>query len=278
MQDKKQFYSEHLQMNGFCIGRSGIIMGIINYVKLKKMGVTADVDSLKIPRHIAIIMDGNGRWAKKRHRPRTYGHAKGARVLEDTLENCDALGVDYLTVYAFSTENWARPFEEVQVIMNLFRQYLVNSVEKCMKNNVRCFVIGERSKLSEDIIQAINNLEDTTRNNTGITFIIAINYGSRDEIVRSFRKLSEKVKNGDIDAEDITAQDISGCLDTAGVPDPDLLIRTSGEERLSNFLLWQLAYAEFYFTDALWPEFDIHELIKAIRVYTSRDRRYGQVK
>ena len=237
-----------------------------------------DLTGLKIPRHIAIIMDGNGRWAKKKHMPRTYGHAQGAKVLEQTLENCDDLGVKYLTVYAFSTENWARPFEEIQVIMNLFRQYLINSVEKCMKNNVKCMVIGDRRKLSPDIIDAINNLEDKTKDNTGITFIVAINYGGRDELCRGIKHLLKDAEDKDISPDDINDELIEGYLDTAGIPDPDLLIRTSGEQRISNFLLWQLAYSEFYFTETPWPDFDMEELLNAIRQYTARDRRYGKIK
>ena len=233
---------------------------------------------LKIPQHIAIIMDGNGRWAKKKHMPRTFGHAQGAKVLEQTLEDCDDLGVKYLTVYAFSTENWARPYEEVQVIMNLFRDYLISAVEKCNRNNVRCMVIGERSKLDEDIIAAINNLENETRNNTGITFIVAINYGARDEITRGVREIAESVRKGEINPADISEDLITAHLDTRDIPDPDLLIRTSGEERLSNFLMWQLAYTEFYFTDIPWPDFNKEELIKAIEKFSSRDRRYGNVK
>lgn len=233
---------------------------------------------LKIPNHIAIIMDGNGRWAKERHRPRTYGHAKGAKVLEQTLEDADALGVKYFTVYAFSTENWARPYEEVKVIMGLFKEYLVNSLAKCMKNNVRARIIGEKSKFSPDIIEAMNNLENTTRNNTGIQFQIAMNYGSRDEILRATRSLAQDVKDGKLDPSDIDEACFISRLDTADIPDPDLLIRTSGEERLSNFLMWQLAYAEFYFTDVLWPDFNQKELIKAIEKYSSRDRRYGKLK
>ena len=238
----------------------------------------ADITELKIPNHIAIIMDGNGRWAKKKHMPRTYGHAQGAKVLEQTLENCDDLGVKYLTVYAFSTENWARPLEEVQVIMSLFKQYLINNIEKCMKNNVRCMIIGDRSRLNPDIIDAINKMESTTRNNTGITLIVAINYGGRDEILRGIRQVYKNAGEKGISVEDINENMLSDCLDTAGIPDPDLLIRTSGEQRISNFLLWQLAYAEFYFTDIYWPDFDMDELIKAIRYYTSRDRRFGKIK
>ena len=238
----------------------------------------ADISKLKIPQHVAIIMDGNGRWAKKRHRPRTYGHARGAKVLEQILEDCDDIGIRYLTVYAFSTENWARPYEEVTVIMNLFVQYLHSSLEKCMKNNVRCVIIGERSRLNPDVIEAIDNMEEKTRNNSGITLIIAINYGGRDDIVRGMKKLASEVMDGRTDPEDISEELISSHLDTAQFPDPDLLIRTSGEERLSNFLMWQLAYSEFYFTDVTWPDFNKDELIKAIEVYTSRERRYGNVK
>ena len=233
---------------------------------------------LKIPNHIAIIMDGNGRWAKQRHMPRTYGHKQGADVLEQILEDADSLGVKYLTVYAFSTENWARPFEEVKVIMNLFRDYLNNSVEKCMKNNFRVKIIGERGRLALDIVDAINNLEQKTKDNTGITFIIAINYGSRDEIIRGIKQVASDIKEGKIGSEDITEASFENYLDTKDIPDPDLLIRTSGEERLSNFLMWQLAYTEFYFTEVAWPDFDKNELIKAIEKYSGRDRRYGGVK
>lgn len=240
--------------------------------------VREELNELKIPEHVAIIMDGNGRWAKARHKPRTFGHAQGAKVLEQTLEDADDLGIRYLTVYAFSTENWSRPLQEINVIMKLFREYLISAIDKCMRNNVRCRVIGERSALSPDIIESINALENATKDNTGITFIVAINYGGRDDITRAARKIAGKVKAGNISPEDITADMISGQLDTAGIPDPDLLIRTSGEERLSNFLMWQLAYTEFYFADVHWPDFNKDELIKAIRKYSSRDRRYGGVK
>lgn len=238
----------------------------------------ADINELKIPAHVAIIMDGNGRWAKKRHMPRTYGHAQGAKVLEQTLEDADALGIKYLTVYAFSTENWSRPLQEVDVIMKLFRDYLVSAVEKCRRNNVRCKVIGERSRLAPDIIESIENLENKTKDNTGITFIVAINYGGRDDITRAFRKLAGIIESGIISSGDITDELISENLDTKDIPDPDLLIRTSGEERLSNFLMWQLAYTEFYFTDVAWPDFNKDELIKAIEKYSGRDRRYGNIE
>ena len=235
-------------------------------------------NELKIPAHIAIIMDGNGRWAKARHMPRTYGHAQGAKVLEQILEDCSDLGVEYFTVYAFSTENWARPYEEVKTIMDLFRRYLEGAGEKCMKNNVRLKLIGERSRLSKDLTESVGRLEEMTKDNTGITFTLAINYGARDELVRASKKLAREVKAGNIDPEKITEDTIGGLLDTAGMPDPDLLIRTSGEQRLSNFLLWQLAYTEFYFTDVAWPDFNKDELIKAIEAYSLRGRRYGKLK
>ncbi|MCF0142352.1 MAG: isoprenyl transferase [Parasporobacterium sp.] len=236
-----------------------------------------ELDNLKIPEHVAIIMDGNGRWAKKRHMPRTFGHAQGAKVLEQTLEDADDLGIKYLTVYAFSTENWARPFEEVQTIMKLFREYLISAVEKCARNNVRCMVIGERSRLSPDLIESINNLENSTKDNTGITFIVAINYGSRDEIVRGMKEIAASVEKGELKAEDINEALVTSHLDTRGIPDPDLLIRTSGEERLSNFLMWQLAYTEFYFTDIPWPDFNKEELTKAIIKFNQRNRRFGNI-
>lgn len=237
-----------------------------------------DISKLKIPRHVAIIMDGNGRWAKKKHMPRTYGHAQGAKVLEQILEDCDDLGIRYLTVYAFSTENWARPLEEVRMIMGLFKQYLTNSISKCMAHNVRGYVIGDRSRLSPEILEAISNFEEKTSQNTGISLIVAINYGSRDEICRGMRRMSADIRDGQISADQINEDLISGYLDTADFPDPDLLIRTSGELRLSNFLMWQLAYAEFYFTDVAWPDFNKQELVKAIEEYTNRDRRYGKLK
>ena len=237
-----------------------------------------DLDGLKIPNHVAIILDGNGRWAKKRLMPRNYGHLQGAKAVERIIEDADDIGIKYLTVYAFSTENWNRPEGEVNELMKILRKYLVDCIERSNKNNMKVRVIGDKSRLSEDIINKINELEEVTKNNTGITFSIAINYGSRDEIIRAVKKISKDVSEGKIEADTIDNDLISSYLDTAGIPDPDLLIRTSGEERLSNFLLWQLAYSEFYFTDVLWPDFDINELIKAIEKYSSRDRRFGKVK
>ncbi len=229
----------------------------------------------KIPEHVAIIMDGNGRWAKKRGLPRTAGHAQGARVVEQILEDADHLGIRYLTVYAFSTENWARPDTEVKALMNLLRTYMKTSLAKCARNNVRIRVIGDKSRLDEDLQKSIANLEDSTRNNTGIGFQIAINYGARDELRRGMVSLAQKVQEGRLTPGEITESMISDSLDTAGIPDPDLLIRTCGEQRLSNFLMWQLSYAEMFFTEAAWPDFDRKELEKAIDAYNHRERRYG---
>ncbi|MDO5132540.1 MAG: isoprenyl transferase [Eubacteriales bacterium] len=230
----------------------------------------------KIPAHVAIIMDGNGRWAKQRGMPRTFGHTQGARVVEQILEDADDLGIRYLTVYAFSTENWSRPAAEVKALMNLLRRYMKTSLVKCAKNNVRIRVIGDKTKLEPDLQQAIAHLEEETASNTGISFQIAINYGGRDEIVRAVRRAAREGLLVDASAFDETA--LGSCLDTAGLPDPDLLIRTCGEQRISNFLLWQIAYAELYFTDKAWPDFDRAELEKAIDAYNHRERRYGGIK
>ena len=233
------------------------------------------MSDLKIPAHVAIIMDGNGRWAKKRGLPRTAGHKKGAEVVEQILEDADHMGIRYLTVYTFSTENWLRPAMEVKALMNLLRTYMISSMEKCAKNNVSVRVIGDRTKLSADLQESIGNLEEATKNNTGMHFQIAINYGGRDEIVRAVKKLVGKAKAGEIDEEDVTEALIADCLDTAGLPDPDLLIRTCGEQRISNFLIWEGAYTEYYFTDTAWPDFTKEELEKAIEAYNHRERRYG---
>lgn len=233
---------------------------------------------LNVPEHVAVIMDGNGRWAKKRFLPRNYGHAEGAKALEDICENCDKLGIKYLTVYAFSTENWKRSVEEVTGIMNLFRKYLVDSIERSNNSNMKVNLIGKREGLPEDIVQKMDDLERETAGNTGLQFHIAINYGGRDEIVRAVKKIMKDADAGKISADDIDESLFAEYLDTKGVPDPDLLIRTSGEERTSNFLPWQLAYSEFYFTDTLWPDFDMDSLIEAVRYYNKRERRFGDAK
>lgn len=236
-----------------------------------------DISKLNIPNHIAIILDGNGRWAKKRMMPRNYGHAKGAKAVEQICEDAYNIGINYLTVYAFSTENWKRPKDEVDALMKLLSDYLEDSLSRVTKNNMCVKVIGDKTALSIDLQNKIEKLETVTKDNTGLHFTIALNYGSRDEIVRAIKKVAADVKNEKLGVEDITEQVYSNYLDTKGIPDPDLLIRTSGEERLSNYLLWQLAYTEFYFTDCLWPDFDKKELLKAIVEYTKRDRRFGKV-
>ena len=229
----------------------------------------------RIPQHVAIIMDGNGRWAKRRGLPRTAGHAQGAKVVEQILEDAKNMGIRYLTVYAFSTENWSRPDSEVKTLMNLLRTYMKTSLAKCAKNNVRIRVIGDKSRLDEDLQKSIAGLEESTKDNDGIGFQIAINYGARDEMRRAVTRLAQKAAAGELQPEEITEQMISDELDTAGIPDPDLLIRTCGEQRLSNFLMWQLSYSEMYFTEAAWPDFNKEELEKAIDAYNHRERRYG---
>ena len=234
-------------------------------------------DEYKIPQHVAIILDGNGRWAKKRHMPRNFGHKAGADNLEQVIEDAWDLGIKYLTVYAFSTENWKRSVEEVTGLMTILRDFLKKSIDKANKNNMRVRILGKRDRLDADIIAAIDDLEEATKNNTGIQFNVALNYGGRDEITRAVKKIAEEVSKGEISLDDITEECVSQHLDTADIPDPDLLIRTSGELRTSNFLPWQLSYSEFYFCDTLWPDFDKEALKKAIDYYNGRERRFGGV-
>lgn len=234
--------------------------------------------TMKIPTHVAIILDGNGRWAKAKGLPRKAGHVQGAKNVEVICEAAYKMGIQYLTVYAFSTENWNRPQDEVAALMQLLRNYMKNCLKTAEKNKMCVRVIGDKTRLDDDIRESIERLEEATKDNTGLHFQIALNYGSRDEITRAVRKLGEKVKAGELSPEDITENDITAMLDTSEIPDPDLLIRTSGEQRISNYLLWQLAYAEFYFTSVPWPDFNKEELEKAIEAYQNRDRRYGLVK
>ena len=241
------------------------------------MANDARLEGLRIPQHIAIIMDGNGRWAKKRFMPRNYGHAQGAKTIEKIIEEANNLGVKYLTVYAFSTENWVRPQEEIDALMKLLRNYMKDCIVKSKKNNMRVRVIGDRTKLDYDLQESIANLEVESSSNTGITFVVALNYGGRDELVRAAKKMAEDAVEGKISVEDIDQSVFSSYLDTNEIPDPDLMIRTSGELRLSNYLLWQLAYTEFYFTDVLWPDFNREELMKAIEFFNRRERRFGGV-
>lgn len=227
--------------------------------------------SLRVPNHIAIIMDGNGRWAKEKGMPRTYGHKAGADTLRKILTSCGELGVKYLTVYAFSTENWKRAKEEVDTLMFLFKTYLKNEKKLLMKNNVKFIVSGRKEGVSKDLLTEISKLEEATKENTGITLNIAFNYGGRAELVDAIKQI---IKNNETE---ITEETVEKYLYNQ-LPSPELLIRTSGEIRISNFLLWQIAYSEIYVTDTYWPDFNKDELIKAIESYQKRDRRFGGVK
>ena len=236
------------------------------------------IPSHNMPRHVAIILDGNGRWAKAKGMPRNYGHVQGARTVETICEDAYKMGIQYLTVYAFSTENWNRPKEEVDALMKLLRNYLKTCLKTAAKNRMCVRVLGDKSGLDQDIRNRIEELEKATKENGGLHFQIAINYGGRDEIVRAVRKIAQEIQNGSLTAEQIDEACIASHLDTAGIPAPDLLIRTCNEQRISNFLLWQLAYTEFYFTPVPWPDFNKVELQKAIEAYNHRDRRYGGLK
>lgn len=241
----------------------------------KKRRDAIDMDNL--PVHIGVIMDGNGRWAKRRGLPRSAGHQAGADTLKKIVTECNNIGIKYITVYAFSTENWKRPKEEVDFLMNLLLSYLRDSERTLAKENVVIRAIGGRDALSEEIKEQIKKTEEFTKNNTGIVMNIALNYGAREELAEACRSLAGKAANGAISAEQITEDMISSELYTSGQPDPDLIIRTSNELRLSNFLMWQAAYSELYFTKTLWPDFSVDDLHNAIIEYQSRNRRYGGV-
>ena len=232
---------------------------------------------MSVPRHVAIILDGNGRWAKAKGLPRTAGHTAGAKNVEVVCEEAYNMGIEYLTLYAFSTENWNRSKEEVTALMNLLNQYLKNCLKTAKKNNMRIRVIGDISRLDPSMQEKICLLVMESASYTGLNLTIAINYGSRDEIVRGIKRMYQDVEEHKLDADAISEDTVSKYLDTADLPDPDLMIRTSGEQRLSNYLLWQLAYAEFYFTPVAWPDFHGEELRKAVEAYENRDRRYGKV-
>ena len=233
-------------------------------------------DTTSTIKHLAIIMDGNRRWAKKHGLPAAAGHKQGAKNLEKICQDVKDLGIKYLTLYAFSTENWQRSEEEVSTLMDLMRSYLKNNLQELQKNNVKIVFIGERSMLDKDIIERMNDIEKQTANNKDFTLCLAISYGSRQEILSAVRKAAQIVKSGDITLQDIDEKLFSHLLYTKDIPDPDLLIRTSGEQRISNYLLWQIAYSELYFTDVMWPDFDRRELEKIIQNYHTRDRRYGK--
>ena len=227
-----------------------------------------------VPKHVAIMMDGNGRWAKRRLLPRKMGHAEGGKVLEKICEASYQLGIEYLTVYAFSTENWDRPKDEVEGIMNLFRKYLSSNIDKSIKNNISVRIIGNRNRLDFDIIDKIEKIEEATKNCDGLKLQIAVNYGGKDEIVRAVNRIlssSERKSN-------ISEDEFSLYLDTWDIPEPDLFIRTGGDKRLSNFMLWEMAYTEFYFTNILWPDFNGEELKRAVDNFCERERRYGRIE
>ena len=232
---------------------------------------------MNVPQHVAIILDGNGRWAKKKGMPRNFGHTQGSKNVERICEDAYKMGIKYLTVYAFSTENWRRPKEEVDALMNLLRSYMKTCLKTAEKNRMRVRVIGDKTALDEDIRTRIAELEEATKDNDGLNFQIALNYGSRDEMVRAVKRLCEDCKDGKVNPEGITEAVFEQYLDTHDIPDPELMIRTSGEQRLSNYLLWQLAYSEFYFTDVLWPDFTKEDLKEAIEYYNNRERRFGGV-
>ncbi len=233
---------------------------------------------MKVPQHIAIILDGNGRWAKSKGMPRNYGHAQGSKNVERICEEAWRMGIKYLTVYAFSTENWNRPDSEVSALMTLLRNYMKTCLKTAAKNDMKIRVIGDIQPLDDDIKNRISELESATVNSGGLNFTIALNYGSRDELIRAARKMARDCADGKLEADDIDESVFESYLDTHGIPDPDLMIRTSGEQRLSNYLLWQLAYSEFYFTDVPWPDFTKEELMKAIEEYNHRHRRFGGVE
>ena len=233
---------------------------------------------MNVPQHIAIILDGNGRWAKAKGMPRNYGHAQGSKNVEKICEEAWRMGIKYLTVYAFSTENWSRPENEVAALMKLLRNYMKTGLKTAAKNDMKIRVIGDIEPLDDDIKSRIRELEAATTDNGGLNFTIALNYGSRDELTRAAQKMAKDCAEGKIKAEEIDESVFETYLDTHGIPDPDMMIRTSGEQRLSNYLLWQLAYSEFYFTDVPWPDFTKEELVKAIEEYNHRHRRFGKVE
>ena len=234
-----------------------------------------DVHPAKIPRHVAIIMDGNGRWANQRGFPRAFGHRTGAATVRTVIEECGNLGVEVLTLYSFSIENWKRPPDEIDALMRLYVEYIHAELDRLMRENVRFVQIGRRDGLSPDVLAAVDHVMDATRNNSAGTLCLAVNYGARTEITDAVRAIAERVRRGELEPSQITDQTIHDHLYTAGLPDPDLLIRTAGEMRVSNYLLWQISYAELHVTDVLWPDFGVDDLHKAIRDYAKRQRRFG---
>jgi undecaprenyl diphosphate synthase len=230
---------------------------------------------VEIPRHVAIIMDGNGRWAAARGLPRVEGHRRGVEALRRTLRAAGDLGIQYLTIFSFSSENWARPKSEIMDLMGLLRRFIRNDLAELHKNGTRVRIIGERDNLDPDVKRLLDEAEELTRANTELTLVVAFNYGGRQEIARAARRIAEQVLSGALDPRQIDAQTLAGCLDVPDLPEPDLVIRTSGEQRLSNFLLWQAAYSELVFMPTYWPDFDRQALENAIAEYAKRERRFG---
>ncbi len=243
----------------------------------RKRNKKQEIDFNNLPVHIGVIMDGNGRWAKKRGLPRSAGHQAGADTLKKIVTECNKMGIKYITVYAFSTENWKRPKEEVDFLMNLLMNYLRDAERTLAGENVVIRAIGLRDELSEEMREQILKTENFTKNNTGIVMNIALNYGGREELVHAVKEICKKVLDGESSVDRITQEMISDNLYTAGQPDPDFIIRTSNEQRLSNFMMWQASYSEFYFTETLWPDFSVKDLYDAILAYQKRNRRYGGV-
>lgn len=235
-----------------------------------------EIDKERLPRHVAIIMDGNGRWATQRGLTRITGHRRGKQSVQEIVEAARRLGIPYLSLYAFSTENWQRPRDEVAALMRFLRHYLAAELKKMMKNGIRLLAIGNLRRLPREVQVALRQTIEDTRDNTGMTVILAVSYGAREEITDAVRAIARRVRRGDIDPEDVDQELVASHLGTAGVPDPDLLIRTSGEMRLSNFLLWQLAYTEIYVTDTLWPDFREREFLDAVAHFQRRERRFGR--
>lgn len=240
------------------------------------MSKSVEIDLSRIPSHIAIIMDGNGRWAQSKKKPRLFGHKAGAGSVQEIVEVSRKIGLRYLTLYAFSSENWRRPEKEVSGLMSILKHYLESELPKMQKNGIRLVSIGDQSKLPAGVRKSLQSVIKATENNTKLTLNLALSYGGRNEIVRAVQKISQKCVDGDLDVQAICDDDISDNLDTYGMPDPDLLIRTGGEARLSNFLLWQLSYAEIYFTSTMWPDFKEQVFFQAILDFQQRQRRYGQ--
>lgn len=240
------------------------------------MSHTATIDLSRLPRHVAIIMDGNGRWAQKKRQPRLFGHRAGAESVRNIVETCREIGIEYLTLYAFSSENWQRPAQEVNGLMSILKKYLESELPRMQKNDIRLLSIGDRQRLPEAVRESLERSIRETANNSKLTLNLALSYGSRNEIVRAVQNIGRLCAQGVMAPEEVTDQTISAQLDTCDLPDPDLLIRTGGEARLSNFLLWQLSYAEIFFTDIMWPDFRKEVFLQALSAYQSRERRFGR--